>query len=631
MMLNSRPDGRRNAALRTVMIAGVVAGLVFGPLCLGSTLPLPRFALQIVMALIGVCWLLSDERHSGLLLVPILAILPALLQLIPMPRFLLFTISPLARHAEELLLDIGIGSRFPCISMDPGATAAAAAQLFLVMTVIVAVAATAAGRIQRRRIAWALGIMGIVVLALGIIFSHAPMYRVLGLYDMTGPIRPWKNPLLPRAAGAGTGDPDVVSVAGISYVADAPTVGNVCGPYASSNSFAGFVEMTLPVALAVTLGAAGPARRRRWAFGLAALVLGLTGLLTVAFIAKSRAGTASLICGGVIGFAALLRSGRARFALRSLAIAGFIGLLLFTIANPTRDSSIGHRLDAWRAALHMTGGSPALGIGLGAFGALEPWFHPDPLVLYYAHNDYVQFLAEAGAVGLAALACALWFLLRKPRMPGNRHVPVAMESSEPPSAGAADRVLHAGLLAAVAAMALHSFFDYNLHVPANAFIFAVVFGLFLGSRRATEPAGANRPDSPCESRSALPSILLIVVAVCGLGALKDLFVESRVAPLRRALLRWRLSEPFSRGFLESDLHEQVAAAESVAALAPWDAEARDLLAQGRLQLAEGRKTDDLIRARRWFADKLRLCPLDDGDVETVRRIDAALRGPTPSP
>ena len=613
------------------MIAGVAAGLVFGPLCLGATLPWPRLALQIVMALIGVCWFFSGERHSGLMLVPVLAILPELLQLLPMPRFLLFTISPLARHAEKLLLDTGIGSRFPCVSMDPGATAAAAAQLFLVMTVIVAVAAVAAARIQRRRIAWALGIMGIVVLALGIVFSHAPMYRVLGLYDMAGSIRPWKNPLLPRAAGAGTGDPDVVRVAGITYVADAPTVGNVCGPYASSNSFAGFIEMTLPVALALILGAAGPARRRRWAFGLAALVLGLAGLLTVAFIAKSRAGTASLICGGMIGMAALLRSGRARFALRSLAVAGFIGLLLFTIANPTHDSSIGHRLDAWRAALHMTGGSPALGIGLGAFGALEPWFHPEPLVLYYAHNDYVQFLAETGAAGLAAFACVLWLLLRNTRSSENLRAPLPMESGESAIAGEADRVLHAGLLAAVAAMALHSVFDYNLHVPANAFILAVVFGMFLESRRATEPAGADRPDLPCKSRPALRSIVLIVVAVCALGALRDLVVESRVAPLRRALLRWRLSEPFSRGFLESDLRERVAAAESVAALAPWDAEARDLLAQGRLQLAEGRKTDDLIRARRWFADKLRLCPLDDGDVETVRRIDAKLRGPTPPP
>lgn len=631
MMLNSHPDRRSDAAFQTVMIAGVVAGLGFGPICLGATLPWPRFALQIVMALIGACWLLSGGRRSALLLAPVLAILPALLQLIPMPRFLLFAISPLARRAQNLLLDVGIGSRIPCVSMDPGATAAAAAQLFLVMTVLVAVATVAASRIQRKRIAWALSIMGIVVLALGIVFSHARMYRVLGLYDMTGPIRPWKNPLLPRSAGAGTGDPNVVSVRGISYVAEAPTVGNVCGPYASSNSFAGFVEMTLPVALALILGAAGAARRRRWVLGLAAICVGLAGLLTVAFIARSRAGTASLICGGVIGFGALVRSGRARFALRSLAVAGFIGLLLFTAANPTRDSSIGHRLDAWKAALHMTAGSPVVGIGLGAFGALEPYFHPDPLVLYYAHNDYVQFLAEAGAAGLAAFACILWLLLRKHRLPEDRHAPEATESGDPPAAGTPNRVLHAGLLAAVVAMVLHSVFDYNLHVPANAFTFAVVCGLFLASRRALEPDGADSPAPQCKPRPALRSILLIAIAICALGALKDLAVESRIAPLRRALVSWRLAEPFSRGFLESDLREKVATAESAADMAPWDAEACDLIAQGRLQLADGCKSADLGLARRWFAGKLRLCPLDDGDRETVRRIDGELQAPAGTP
>jgi hypothetical protein len=350
----------------------------------------------------------------------------------------------------------------------------------------------------------------------------------------------------------------------------------------------------------------------------------MASLLTVAFVARSRAGTASLICGGVIGFAALVRSGRIRLTLRSLAVAGFIGLIAFTIANPTQDSSVQHRLEAWRSAAHMAAGSPVLGAGLGAFGALEPHFHPNPLVLYFAHNDYVQFLAETGAAGLAAFACILWMLLRKPRSRGNRPADAAVESREPPETDAPDHLLHAGLLAAVAAIAFHSVFDYNLHIPANAFTFAVVCGLFLAGRWATATPGADSPVPPRKPRPALRAIVLIVVAVCAAGALKDLAVESRAAPLRRALVGWRLSKPINRGFLEADLREKVASAESGARLAPWDAELCVLIAQGRIQLAAGRQPYDLVRARQRLEDELRLCPLADGDRETVRRIDAEL-------
>jgi putative inorganic carbon (HCO3(-)) transporter len=81
------------------------------------------------------------------------------------------------------------------------------------------------------------------------------------------------------------------------------------------------------------------------------------------------------------------------------------------------------------------------------------------------HNDYVQFLAETGVIGLgiigsfvlAALACAVLAQAR-------RRDPLA-------------RGVAFGVVMGVIAIGIHSTVDFNLQIPENAFVFMILLAL----------------------------------------------------------------------------------------------------------------------------------------------------------
>jgi O-antigen ligase len=93
----------------------------------------------------------------------------------------------------------------------------------------------------------------------------------------------------------------------------------------------------------------------------------------------------------------------------------------------------------------------------------------------YAHNEYAQVAAELGLVGLALLAvllAALGRLLWSARAAG------------PPIAG------WAGVVAATAAFAVHSGFDFVWHLPAVVLTVTLLVGVILP---APEGADASTP------------------------------------------------------------------------------------------------------------------------------------------
>jgi O-antigen ligase len=97
-------------------------------------------------------------------------------------------------------------------------------------------------------------------------------------------------------------------------------------------------------------------------------------------------------------------------------------------------------------------------------------------VQQYVHNEYLQVLAELGAVGvalLAALLAATARLLWRNR-PG-----------EPASA------LWAGVVAACAAAAAHAGFDFVWHVPAVPPTLAVLIGLVVAPFAPERLGGGN--------------------------------------------------------------------------------------------------------------------------------------------
>ncbi len=147
------------------------------------------------------------------------------------------------------------------------------------------------------------------------------------------------------------------------------------------------------------------------------------------------------------------------------------------------------RFDLWHAAIEQWKLAPVLGTGGATYRYYgrkfrTPAMQMDPVEV---HNDYLQLLCEYGAVGAIAFASFLALHLRAGwrafRVLGPRRAAVASRLLSN------NLALNAGALAAVAAYLVHSAFDFNLHIPANALLLAFVFGILAnpGARRAGEP------------------------------------------------------------------------------------------------------------------------------------------------
>jgi tetratricopeptide (TPR) repeat protein len=138
------------------------------------------------------------------------------------------------------------------------------------------------------------------------------------------------------------------------------------------------------------------------------------------------------------------------------------------------------RYPIWQATLKMVHDRPWLGTGPGTWS----WFHlkyREPRLQirpHYAHHDVLQLAADYGLVGFGLVAAALaCFFAHAWRIA--RHA----ESAE-------QRSFALGSSAAVIAILVHSFGDFNLHIPANALWFVTLIGLTI-AQSAKEPDRAS--------------------------------------------------------------------------------------------------------------------------------------------
>jgi O-antigen ligase len=124
------------------------------------------------------------------------------------------------------------------------------------------------------------------------------------------------------------------------------------------------------------------------------------------------------------------------------------------------------RAQPWHETLGLIRTYPIFGCGLGAYQAAFLKFKASSPALTqdYAHNDYLQYFAELGAVGFALAVIPLWLVLARLRA-GIRHIRSDIRWLSLACAGSA------------VAIGLHSFVDFNLYVPANMFTLAWILGV----------------------------------------------------------------------------------------------------------------------------------------------------------
>jgi O-antigen ligase len=107
------------------------------------------------------------------------------------------------------------------------------------------------------------------------------------------------------------------------------------------------------------------------------------------------------------------------------------------------------RTDEWRATLRLVRHRPVAGIGPGQFVLLYRASSGHTVTERFAHNEYLQLLAEEGAVGLLILAGGLV----------STSLALVRSLRDKP-------FLATGALGALAALLVHSSFDYLWHIPA---------------------------------------------------------------------------------------------------------------------------------------------------------------------
>ncbi|MEM1176809.1 MAG: O-antigen ligase family protein [Acidobacteriota bacterium] len=451
----------RHSGASSALCSSILAAILFlGPLPFGGVLPRDRAALQ-VSAFIAFALALYAHRqlvHLRLAQWPLLAVsgvaLIGFLQSLSWPAFITQVLSPrlagLWRDAGQLVdPDRGEAFLLP-LSMSPAVSQQVALHWMAIAACLAAACLQGRERGARRVLVVTLVLSGMAQIAYG---ADRWLSRRSEIWSVDVP-----------------GEP-----------------GRLRGTFVNPDHFALFAAIGMTCAAAWLLWAARRALEGKEAFEnrlwrLALPVIAFSLLFVGIAFSGSRAGllaaVGALTCQGVIVARRHRRWQMMALALAPLAL-GLGGLAAFGwqrglarwLETSIYDVTWNARIFAWISSLELWWTSPVTGTGLGTFRQAFPLVQPESLkgTWHHAHSDIIELLVTVGVVGWVLLPLALWALysrLFKVHRRGRR--------SE-------DRAGALGVLGASTAALLHSFLDFGLTIPANAFALAIVVGLALGT------------------------------------------------------------------------------------------------------------------------------------------------------
>jgi len=272
---------------------------------------------------------------------------------------------------------------------------------------------------------------------------------------------------------------------------------DVTGTYINRNHFAGYMEMGLLLAAAFAAGLSEKSKKKRINFGKE------KGIISKIpdFLSSDQLYTKKflvLFAGAVMGVGLVFSASRggmiaavgAMFLMGALLLLkerhrrkGVILLALFVLTSIyAYQIGVDYPLERFRSffvsyesriryaqkTLEMAADYRLAGVGLGNFQHAYPKYqsaHDINAGIHYAHNDWAQFTAEAGIIGLFLLLIAIiFYLYRTFKLWRKRRDPYAL-------------CIGAAPFAVIGAMAIHSYSDFNLHIPANFLLLAVIIAV----------------------------------------------------------------------------------------------------------------------------------------------------------
>jgi len=255
------------------------------------------------------------------------------------------------------------------------------------------------------------------------------------------------------------------------------------GTYLNHNHFAGLLEIALPLAAAWALWSwrrllRGPRQTAARTLPAVALTMAAFSIFMGILVSLSRMGLLSILAAGAAMAVLCCRGERYRIRARwSWALAGIVLLSVVLLAPVELIGRFGllaeekrpiddDRVQIWADTAKLIASSPWTGTGLGAYehGLYRFKTALPENAIDFAHNDYLQILAELGIPGallVGALACSILMrVLSAVRRRGDPYWEFSL-----------------GLLGALVAPGVHGLTDFNLYLPANALALAWVAGL----------------------------------------------------------------------------------------------------------------------------------------------------------
>ncbi len=278
-------------------------------------------------------------------------------------------------------------------------------------------------------------------------------------------------------------------------------ISSVTGTFANRNCFAGYLLMVIPLSIGFFFSREKYRYERfmDWRHRLSSLDgktlligFGLILMILALILSASRGGIISLLLSfSLMIFLFRNPSRRERFSKISVLIFGlailwaaWIGLdAVISRFFTASESFMKTRWVLWVAAFKAFKDFPLFGSGLGTFSEVYSMYRSIHIVGLdiQAENDFLQLALETGLVGAVPLLVLFLFLFSKAAA-GIR----CLSPEEP------QRYIGIGGLVGVLALMFHSIVQKNLQLPANAFLYTVMWAITL---RIALDSGSERTSS----------------------------------------------------------------------------------------------------------------------------------------
>lgn len=316
--------------------------------------------------------------------------------------------------------------------------------------------------------------------------------------------------------------------------------GRGSGTFINPNHLAGFLEMLLPLGIGCVV-----LRKISWTVRI---VAGYAVIIVIAGIGLtlSRGGWLAAGIGlAIVGSWLVMAHRQSRWWLGLIAMSLLVGtMLLGTSAamrarvdltqNEYRYWQGSTRILIWKAAFSEWRLSPWWGAGgdhfqYRFFAHRDEWLQSNPVRV---HNDYLNTLCDYGVVGAGAAGFFAMAVFGN-GMRALRLKYAAQSNSKQPRVNR--QILLVGALSGLASLAVHSLFDFNLHLRANLLLAAVLGGIVLAFGRDPELLGKPGRRQQGAARNALcflGVLVLVSTAVAFVWQGHRAFIESQW--LRRA-------------------------------------------------------------------------------------------------